>query len=520
MSVINAAQAPIKTVGDPNAAYESLKPLWNKSRAICSGERFVKALDELVDVSNYSNLLIPFSSTMTQEQYNLYRSEAELPGITAQFSKMIVAGLLRKNPSLQIPDDVDGVIFDWIMNEFGNDDSSLLNFLDQALWEEVQAKAWVVVTYPKIENPESLAQEDFIKYKPAPSLIKAESVINWRKGKDRFGKTMLTRLVVRGYVESYSQNEFHPTYVDTVWVHEIKDEIYVVRQFERVDETAIIPVVNGQQILQPEKKKAHFIEMSNTTPLMQGMPLTYIPAWPLNGSIEPGEPMLQAIIDKEISLYNKMSRRNHLLYGASTYTPIISSDMLDEDFEEIVNAGLGSWLHLRQGDTATVLETPTAALSDMQSAITANIEELAKLGIRMLSPEVGQSGVALELRNANQTARLSALNNKVSSVMSQVIAFMINWRYGTDYKASEIKFSMSDDFNNTMFGEGWLRIATEWYQQGLIPRSIWLTLLKQNDVLPADYDDAQGRMEITEDLDNQMSDTSDEDVSKIENEEL
>ena len=512
MSVVNAAQAPVKTVGDPNAAYESLKPLWLKSRAFCSGERFVKDLDAFVDLKSFSNILIPFSNSMTQDQFNFYKAEAELPGITAQFSKTIVAGLLRKSPNVVIPGDDDGIVADWIINEFSSDDAPILSFLDEALWEEIQTKAWVMVTYPEVKNPESLSKEDFLKIKPFPVLLKSESVINWQKGKDAFGKTILKKLIIRGFVEKYFENEFHPRFVDTVWVHEVIDNgTYQVRIYERSDTVSNIPVINGQKILEPEKKKAHFELVATKVPLMSDEPLRFIPIWPLNGAIEPSEPMLQPIIDKEVSLYNKMSRRNHLLYGAATYTPYIASDMSSEAFDDIVSGGLGTWLHLRQGDTAGVLETPTGALADMERAIASNIEELAKLGIRMLSPETSQSGVALELRNANQTARLSALNNKVSAVMRQIIAFSVNWRYGTDIKASEITFELSNDFNNAIFGEGWLRLATEWYQAGLIPRSIWITMLKQNDVLPPEYNDELGRMEITEDMDQSMSQGMDPD---------
>ena len=85
MTVVNAAQAAIKTVGDPNAAYESLKAVWERSRAVCTGEKFVKDYDGLLDVYSFSNLLLPFSPSMSQEQYNFYKAEAELPGITAQF---------------------------------------------------------------------------------------------------------------------------------------------------------------------------------------------------------------------------------------------------------------------------------------------------------------------------------------------------------------------------------------------------------------------------------------------------
>lgn len=519
MAIINAAQAAVKTVADPNASYESLKSLWNKSRAVCSGERFVKDFDGMIDVQKFSNLLIPFSPSMTQTQYNFYKAEAELPGITAQFSKMLVGGLLRKQPSLTLPLDAPADAMDWIMNQFAKDGAPLSAFLDQALFEEIQtSRAWVLIDHPNIPNAENMTKEELYLFKPYPILFQAESVINWRTEQDAYGRNVLNRVIIRGFTESYIENEFHPTMRETVWVHEI-DEIgyYQVRVYKRDDNSSSVPVIAGQIQKDPSASKPKFIlEEIITNIQSNNLRLTIIPIWPLNGNIDAVEPMLSPIIDKEIALYNKISRRNHLLYGASTYTPYITSDMSDEAFDEIVAGGLGTWIRLRQGDTASVLETPTAALQDMDRAIAANIEEMAKMGIRMLSPESAQSGIALEIRNAAQTAQLGTLNNKVSNVISQIITFMINWHYGTAYLPSDVKFSLSADFNPTPLGADWLRLATEWYQQQLIPRSIWLQILKHNDMMPPDYDDEEGKVEITADMEAVMkSQGSDEYAQKL-----
>jgi hypothetical protein len=73
--------------------------------------------------------------------------------------------------------------------------------------------------------------------------------------------------------------------------------------------------------------------------------------------------------------------------------------MTEEEFQEIVDAGLGSWLRVRKDESITVLQTPTSALGDMDRAISSTVEEMAKMGIRMLSPEQAASGVALEIRS-------------------------------------------------------------------------------------------------------------------------
>jgi hypothetical protein len=500
MAIVNAAQAVVKTVADPNAAYETLKPVWKRCRAVCSGEKYVKDLDSVIDVFEFKNLLIPFSPTMSQNQYEFYKAEAELPGITAQFSKMLIGGLLRKQPILKFPEEVPEEVNNWIVNEFGADDSSLLAFLDEALWEEIQtSRAWVFVDFPAISDPDTLDPEEADKLKPYPILYKAEEIINWRTNTSDHGKSQLTQVIVKGFEESYEQNEFHPTFKETVWVHELDPAgKYQIRKFQVSAPATSVGVLIGT--VQQTNTKARFeeVELINNIHVL-GERLTFIPAWPLNGRIELCEPFMSNIVDKEVGLYNKISRRNHLLYGAATYTPYIASDMGQAAFEQIVDGGLGSWFHLAKGETADILKTPTEALADYAVSIAASIEEMAKLGIRMLTPETAQSGVALEIRNASQTAQLGTLNTRVCNTMRQVIAFMVGWKFGIAVDPSTITLILSEDFNPAPLGDTWLRLATEWYQASLIPRSAWLRLLKQNEMLASDYDDEAAQEELNND---------------------
>lgn len=508
MAVVNAVQTK-KSVADPCAVYESMRPLWEKSRAVIGGERFAKDFDGALDVTNFTNLLIPFSPSMTPQQYAFYKAEAELPGIVAQYARVLIGGLLRKQPQLKLPDGVPDGAYDWIMTQFSQSGAPLVSFLDEALWEELKtSRTWIYVDFPKMENADKMSKSEMQEVRPYPVLWNAESIVNWRYDTDSVsGEKHLQQVIVRGYEESYADNEFHPSFIDTVRVHEIVEGFYQIRVFQKKDEAASIPVVNGKLIQQYAqtasgsdlKLSAYEMIELNDGIMANGERLTRIPAWPFNGSQIVMEPMLMPIIDREVALYNKVSRRNHLLYGAATYTPVISSNMTDEDFDSIVAKGLGSWLKLNQGDTASVLDTPTSALSDMDRAITAAIEEMAKLGIRMLSPESSQSGVALDIRNAGQTAQLGTLNTKIGNQMASIIAFMLNWRYDLEIKSTEIGFELSSDFKGGALGADWLRLATEWYEKGLIPRSVWLGTLKQNDVLVPDYDDSKGKAEIDED---------------------
>jgi hypothetical protein len=491
MSKVVAGNAAIakRSVADPIAEYMSMLPLWKRTRAVIGGESTAKAHDETVSIKR--NLLIPFSIRMTPLQYELYLQEAELPGVTREFAAMIVGGLLRKVPTIDLPEmsEEDAAeVKTWLVKDFGIDGKSLINALDDWLNEELAtSRAWVYVDHQE----EALEGEG----KPYPVLWRGEDVINWRIEKHK-----LVMVVTSRYIESWDPaqgaEEFHPQQIREVRVHELVNSTYQIRVFHEAAVSSQATVVDG--VLQAPTTESGAPSISPIgapiVPLVQGAPLDFIPAWPLNGSIECSRPVLQSFVDKEVALYNKISRRNHLMYGAATYTPYLVGDIDEPDFARIVGSGLGSWLNLPAGTLIGVLEPPTASLEEMNVAIEKGFEELAKLGIRMLAPDNAASGVSLDLRNASQNARISSLSAKVSATVAQIIKFMIRWRYGTDVNVS---FVLSEDFAPAPQTADWAAMATEWYQAGLIPRSAWLSILQRNDMLPADYDDGAGQEEIS-----------------------
>jgi len=509
------SKAVKRSVADPSDSYNSLKPLWKRARSVLNGQSHAKAHDDVLDKYSFSNLLLPFSPSMTQPQYEFFRAEAELPGLTAQYCKVLISALLRKKSHLAFPEEMPEEVYDWIEKDFTLDGQSLFNFLDAAIWEELQtSRAWVYVDMPSLsdEQLEEMSPEERATIAPYPVILKAENVINVQTSVHPITRVKsTTRLVTRYISERYKpDNPWHPDYVDTVVDHYVDETGYlVIDYYEKTDLTGEVEVVNGDvtQDYRDMLSEQDFVKTNTVYPKKFGVRLNRIPAWPLNGQIEPVEPVLMPLIDREIALYNKISRRNHLLYGAATYTPVVQSDMADEEFEDLVNSGLGSWLRVRKDESISVLETPTGALADMDRAIEATVSEMAKMGIRMLSPEQAASGVALEIRNASQTAQLGTLNAKISGTLQEVIAFMVNWRYDTDYTGNDIVFQLSSDFSPMVGGEGSMRLISEWYSSGIISRDTFISVAKYNDFLPMDYDDEEAVQQIqTDPLVNQTPD--------------
>ena len=503
-TVVTSTADQNRTVGDPSPEYESLKTVWQRNRAVLEGENSVKGYDEYIDTVHYRNLLLPFSPSMNQQQYNFYKAEAELPGLISQYGRILISGLLRKEPSLEVDSGaVNEEMLNWLRYSFTADGNSLVSFLDDALWEEITtSRAWVGVDYPDV--PEDLDPELRKRIRPYPVLWKAENVINWYMGANPItGLSQLIRLTVRFNAEEYSFETGHGRPVERVIDYIIDESGYLIVNHYKRTQDAAKRVINGdpEMDFNRDQDSGWVLEIEGQTPMIRGERLTFIPCWPLNGAVKPKEPILQPLIDREVALYNKVSRRNHLLLGAGTYTPYVASDMSEEDFQRIVEAGLGSWLKLQQGDSVDVLSPPTEALSDYDKAIESTVSELTRMGIRILAQDSADSGIALEIRNSAQTAQLGALNARVSETMNKVLKLMLSWRYdfGDMEDDNPVYFNLSDDFNPAPLGSDWLRVVTEWYQSKLIPRSAFINMAKRNDLLPADYDDMAAQEEIQAD---------------------
>lgn len=487
--LFNVTGAVKRTVGDPNEKYIAMQPAWKKSRAVMGGEDVAKAADALLDVHSMSNLLIPFSPSMSQAQYDFYRAEAELPGLVGQYARALVGGLLRKPPQFKLPEVLDNEENrTWLNNSFGAEGQSLMSFLDAALDEEMQtSRAWVLIE----TNPGTNAAE----VKPFAVKLPAESIINWRKDE----KQQLVKLTIRYYSETFEQdNPHHPVYLDTVSDYNIVNGLLEVTKYQRQLKTTEPGTPNIADGGEWEVKGTIY-------PVVRDQRMTFIPARPLNGSVEIVAPLNQTLVNREISLYNKVSRRNHLLYGACTYTPVISGNFASaDDFQnQVVDKGLGSWLNIPEGGSASVLATPTAAIKDINQSIEMNIADMARMGIRMLTPDgtPAESGVAIEIKNASQLSQLGLLNTKVSKTMEILISMMLFMKHEITFEDAQeqTSFTLSEDFSPAPIGADWMRLITEWYDSRKIPRSVFLSMAKINDLIPADYDDEQGQAEIEAD---------------------
>ena len=508
MSITYKNSSKVKSVntnkgpGVPTDEYLSQVSEWKRNRAVIQGPSYTKDYDT---TPSHDNLLLPFNPTMTQEQYDFYKAEAEVPGVSSEFCKMIIGGLLRKQPLLELPEDAPEGAKTWILDDIGSDKSNLITLMSSALWEELQtSRAWFQIDYPVVDL-DSLTPQQRREVKPYPILHNAENIINWSTSTDIKGIVKLDMLITRYFTTDNDPDQpFHPKYIDTVQVHKLDEQgLYVIDTYSINTSDTPSFIDGGIDYKFNQMSNNWELTDTNSNLYINGARMDFIPFFPLNGSIDTLDPIMTQVVNREVALYNKISRRNHLLYLSATYTPVVKSDSLTEsEKDQLAKQGLGTWMFVNKDDTVETLSTPTDALKDMEEAIKNGYDELTRIGIKMLSLEPNNSdtsGVALGIRNAAQNAAISTLNAKVSEAMKKVIKTLINWRYDVQMTEADIRFNLSGEFTASPRGPEWMRLVTEWYQNGLIPRSTWLEIIKNNDALPSDYDDSKGEDEISND---------------------
>ena len=90
MSITYNNSSKVKSVntnkgpGVPTDEYLSQVSEWKRNRAVIQGPSYTKDFDTS---PSHDNLLLPFNPTMTQEQYDFYKAEAEVQVYLVNFVK-------------------------------------------------------------------------------------------------------------------------------------------------------------------------------------------------------------------------------------------------------------------------------------------------------------------------------------------------------------------------------------------------------------------------------------------------
>ena len=448
-------------VAKAHEEYFAYAPLWLRYRACLGGQEAVKLHDRLYpDI----RILQLYRRGISTEDQRFYASRAYWPAIVSTYAQVLERALLRSAPLIQLPPALEPER-EWLEQQIGENGESLADFLSKMISSELtSSRAWVRT---------SLAEGG--EY-PFAEVIPAERVIDWRTamvdGRERLVQVRIVRTVSEFNFETFDE-EFE----DVIEVHELVEGRYQIRVYRGATSTTTAGLNSSSY------------QLSETLTNISGQsgPIDFLPIFPVNGSIDPVQPLLSHLCNIEIDTYNLSTRLENLFSAASMPTVVVKDSNLatqtSRDDQIALERGYGSFVYVNSEASVEFLAAPVDAISHFQAEIQSKYELLAKLGIRMLSSEGGtnQSGDALRIRNNFSQITLSYLSMLFSRATKRLITELMAWR-GLSFDPNDIDVTLSSSMSRDLEIET-LAFIRDLAEQGSISDEALDRLLKDANLI-------------------------------------
>ncbi len=449
-------------IDTPEPDYVKMLPHWQRMRAIIGGDVTVKQYDHYIRQYSgnsgylygpeYTTILNTFGPEMKREQYDWYQTESNFPGYTLQHLKTMIGQILESKPSLQLPDNIDESVLDWIQNEFTADNKSLYQYIAELLYEELTTgRCFVWIDYDEEQS------------KPVPFMLKAEDVLNVK-----YDGNKLKHVIIQ-VLESIPNvgKRYHANYVKKLYVHELDPDdnnLYNLKIYEKQDSDDRNSASSSSSAGNNDYYNGYVLR-EEIKPVMNNNRLDFIPIYQMQGHDSIVNPPLQNFAKKEELIYNYQSRKTHLLYGAALYTPVLKTKLSERiaagkdgkqkvyqpgQAEENLRRGkLGGILVINQEDDLNILAGPSEAVADFDKGINDLHHELAKMGVRFLQEDRSrESGIAMRTRKHETGVILSSMTGRVIASCKKFITLMVNWREDLDLDENDISLTFSTDLTS------------------------------------------------------------------------
>ena len=227
--------------------------------------------------------------------------------------------------------------------------------------------------------------------------------------------------------------------------------------------------------------------------------LKRLPIFSLNGQTAPVKPVLLDICDVDVQAYNQKSRRNHvsLLMGTTTF---YTKGLSEEERKEI--GGLGGMWHGPEACDFGSLSAEPSVISGYKIVLDEFSASAASFGARMFA-ETGkeaESAEALAIKNASSHATLGHLATILSTVIEDILRFVILWDTEKDIAKGDVRIEFSKDFIPATLNGQDLTALIGGFMQGAIPLSVFFNALKRGEIIPDGMTEDQFKTEQADTL--------------------
>lgn len=431
--------------------YIAFAPSWSLMRDTVAGEDDVKARGTAYLPLKSGTAAINDPSKR-QQVYNLYRLRAEFPEIVAPTIRGAVGVMLAKIANIQLPAAMEH------LRERATLDGLTLEALHRRMAMEVMTTGRYGIL-PGIADDGT----------PHLSGYVAESIVNWDStgGKLDFlvlDETALVRDRVSGQwaaVEKYRECF-------------IENGAYRARVWTKVSDTW--SAEDGPPAL---------------TPRGDGLgELPFVPVGSLDLSIAPDDVPLYGLAKLAIRVYRLDADFSFSLHMTSEPTPVaIGFDDPERAIEDgIAPKTLGSsvlWI-LPQGGDAKYLEFSGPGLEKQAAAIKDALDRAAQFGAQVIQAgNQAESGEALKLRAASQTATLTTIAQTTAAGLERALRHIATW---IGANPEEVVVTPNLDFFGRRIAADEARAIWEGWQQGMYDWRTALDLLRQGKWVNEDAD--------------------------------
>lgn len=432
--------------------YDNRQKEWEKIRDCLDGEDAIK-----------NGPYLPMLSGHKYDEYIGYKERAVWYGATARTVQGLAGALLRKPPSLEMPEQL------LALTQNITQTGITFPMFAKTVAEEVLAFGRYGLLVDVAENG---SEPYFAGYK-------CEQIRNWRTEVVN-GVPRLVQVVLKECIETPGEDGFGVEERERYRVLQLVGERYVVDLYTEND----------------EGKYDH----TQLTPVIRGRALTDIPFLfinPFSLTAETSRSLLLDLASLNIHHYRVSADWRHALYFTSLPQPWVSG-ITEEG--KVWQIGSSRVLQLPPEAKAGMLEFTGQGIGALERAMAALEKRMAVLGARLLEDQQAQAETAeaVRMRHAGENSTMAAIADTLGRAFEAAFRWMAQWK-GLNSKGEAIKVRMNTDFVDAPLNPQEILALVGAWQSGAIPQSVLWHNLRQGEIIPVDISDDQLKDELSSD---------------------
>jgi hypothetical protein len=415
---------------------------------------------------------LPRLKDQQEPDYQAYLLRTPFYNATYRTITGLVGMLFRQPPKMEVPETLKPMLDDVTMSG----DPFHLFVQDIATDALKLGRIGVLVDYPMVNGPQTLADAAKLNLRPTMQIYEAQSIINW-KTSNIDNKTVLS-LVVLKEEEKIFEDEFKYR-TDPRWrVLDLVNGMYRMRMFERKQDKDVV--------------------ISEIYPKMNGAPLNYIPFIFIGTddvTPEIDEPPLIDLVNMNMSHFRTTADLEHGAHFTGLPTPVITGYSPDTPGEKLYIGSASAWIFPRPETKVSYLEFSGSGLDSLEKMLAQKEQQMAVLGARMLEPQ--RRGVeapeTAAIHRKGEESMLASVAQAISLGVLQALKWFADW---AKVDSSSIKYELNRDFYPAPMNPQMLSALVASWQSGAISDQTLFQNLQQAEIIDKDttLEDEQARI--------------------------